>query len=90
MREKDKVPNILQAQSILNGYIGQQRMGGVKLPCPRCGKDRMKSDLSQNCYSHHESVYICPKCGLNEEFRMAMRQAPLPVTEWAIMKGFRG
>lgn len=50
----------------------------------------MKSDLSQNCYSHHESVYICSKCGVDEAFRMAMRQSPLPVTEWAIMKGFRG
>ena len=81
--------DILQAQSILSGYIGQQRLGGIKLPCPRCGKDRMKEDLFQNPYSHHESVYICPECGVNENFREAIRKGPLPLEDWAVMKGFK-
>ena len=51
------------------------------LPCPRCGRNRMRPDPSENVISRYIDVYICPECGTNEKVREAKRN-PLPLTAW--------
>ena len=48
--------------------------------CPRCGRMTVKDRLHTNAWSRHVDVYICDACGMDE----AMRDCPLPATEWAI------
>ena len=39
---------------------------GSVLPCPRCGIDRMRTNLFHNAYSRNADIYICPACGMEE------------------------
>ena len=56
---------------------------GEKMPCPRCGRDTMKSDLHTNALSRHaDGIYVCDDCGTAEAMLDFMRN-PLPLECWA-------
>ena len=63
------------------------QLSGNHMPCPRCGFNRMDSNVLHNALSRHADVYICDMCGTDEALRDAIGNA-LPLTEWGIIRGF--
>lgn len=57
-------------------------------PCPRCGHDRMDIKPVRNALSRRANVYICNSCGMEEALLDAAGKDPLPLNEWAMVKGF--
>ena len=55
---------------------------GEHMPCPRCGRDAMKTASYIGALSRQADVYVCDQCGQDEALR-AMRQTPLSLNEWA-------
>ena len=59
---------------------------GVKMPCPRCGRDTMKPDLYTNALSRHaDGIYVCDDCGTAEAMLDFMNN-PLPLECWALFR----
>lgn len=56
-------------------------------PCPRCGHDRMDKKPVRNALSRRANVYICDTCGMEEALLDAAGKEPLPLNEWAMVKG---
>ena len=60
---------------------------GEKMPCPRGGKDTMKSSLCTNALSRvADGIFVCDDCGTQEAL-LAFMQNPMPVDEWAFLTG---
>lgn len=61
------------------------QLRGTLLPCPRCGFDRMDSNVMHNALSRHADVYICDMCGTDEALRDAVG-SPLSLEEWSLIR----
>lgn len=59
----------------------RQQMG-ERMPCPRCGEDRMKEPVHTNALSRVADVYVCDACGTAEALLAFMKQQ-YPLTCWA-------
>ena len=59
---------------------------GEHMPCPRCGRDTMKDQITTNALSRHaDGVYVCDACGTAEALLDFMKN-PLPVQSWAVFQ----
>ena len=58
---------------------------GEKMPCPRCGRDTMKTPLAHNAFSRYVELYVCDECGTTEALLDMMRN-PLPLEQWAVFR----
>ncbi len=66
------------------------RLQGKRFPCPRCGRDTMKTDSpATNALSRYANVYICDACGTEEAMDDMVGQV-LPLTEWSMPRSFLG
>ncbi|MEG1894664.1 MAG: hypothetical protein RR162_00390 [Oscillospiraceae bacterium] len=65
----------------------QEKQGADYFPCPRCGNNRMNSNLCHNALSRYASVYVCSECGTDEALR-DMTGEVLPLNEWGMPLGF--
>lgn len=64
--------------------LRDRQMNGEHMPCPRCGKDRMKEKVTTNALSRYvDDVYICDECGRSEAM-LAYMGNPLLVEDWAV------
>ena len=59
-----------------------RQQDGEHMPCPRCGKDRMKEPVHTNALSRVADVYVCDDCGTAEAMLAFMKQQ-YPLTCWA-------
>ena len=67
------------------GDLKARQDAGEHMPCPRCGRDRMKKNIHTNALSRHADIYICDACG-TEEALLKFMSNPLPMTEWACLR----
>ena len=51
----------------------RQQMG-ERMPCPRCGEDRMKAPVHTNALSRVADVYVCDACGTAEALLAYLKQ----------------
>ena len=58
---------------------------GEKMPCPRCGRNTIKSPLAHNALSRYANLYVCVECGMTEGM-LDMMCNPLPLKQWAVFK----
>ena len=58
---------------------------GEKMPCPRCGRNKLKSPLAHNALSRYADLYVCDECGMTEAMLDMMRN-PLPLEQWVVFK----
>ena len=58
---------------------------GEKMPCPRCGRNKIKSPLAHNALSRYADLYVCTECGYTEAMLDMMRN-PLPLEQWVVFK----
>jgi len=57
------------------------QISGNAYPCPRCGRETMKTDRpATNAISRYADVYICDECG-TEEALLDAQGASLPLAE---------
>ena len=59
-----------------------RQQAGERMPCPRCGEDRMKEPVHTNALSRVADVYVCDACGTAEAMLAYMKQQ-YPLTCWA-------
>ncbi len=59
----------------------------LNMPCPRCGKQTMRSKMILNSLSRYEDIYICPHCGSEEAFD-DLEGKEFPLDEWYAVKLF--
>ena len=52
-------------ENIIKNWSKAQKAGAL-LPCPRCGKMKMKEDVGENALSRRAEIYICDSCGIEE------------------------
>lgn len=52
-------------KEVIRIWSENQKLGAV-LPCPRCGKWKMKPELHTNALSRRADIYICDSCGTLE------------------------
>lgn len=71
-----------QDQRLLD--LKASQLAGVRMLCPRCGRDAMKPKLVTNALSRHSDLYICDACGMDEAVRDYFGK-PMPLNEWACM-----
>ena len=67
------------------GDLKARQDAGEHMPCPRCGRDRMKKNIHTNALSRHADIYICDACG-TEEALLKFMHNPLPMCEWAYFR----
>ena len=67
------------ARGILRVYAEMQRKGHQ--PCPRCGEDRMSSNVLKNALSRQFDIHVCDACG-NQEAVGAAVEKSLPLESW--------
>ena len=67
------------------GDLIARQDAGEHMPCPRCGRDRMKKNIHTNALSRHADIYICDACG-TEEALLKFMSNPLPMREWACLR----
>jgi len=82
---------IEQAKELIESLLPLQENppeDGYIFPCPRCGHDRMDRNPVRNALSRRAKVYICNECGMEEALLDAAGKDPLPLNEWAMVKGF--
>lgn len=82
---------IEQAKELIESLLPLQENPpeyGYIFPCPRCGHDRMNRNPVMNALSRRANVYICSPCGMEEALLDAAGKDPLPLNEWAMVKGF--
>lgn len=78
----------MEQKECINKYRTLQDYSFLDMPCPRCGKQRMRTVLAENALSRHETIYVCPDCGTEEALEdYAGRRKPL--AEWYAVKLFR-
>ena len=56
---------------------------GEHMPCPRCGRDAMKTGDYIGALSRQADVYVCDSCGVEEAMRNFFHEST-PLNEWAI------
>ena len=56
---------------------------GEKMPCPRCGRNTIKTPLAHNALSRYADIYVCDECGITEAMLDMMRN-PLPLEQWKV------
>lgn len=52
-------------ENIIQNWSKAQKAGAV-LPCPRCGVQKMKDDISKNVLSRRADICVCSACGVQE------------------------
>lgn len=52
-------------ENIIKNWSKAQKAGAV-LPCPRCGKMKIKENVDENALSRRAEIYICDSCGIEE------------------------
>ncbi len=52
-------------KEVIRIWSENQKLGAV-LPCPRCGKWKMKPELHTNALSRRADIYVCDCCGTLE------------------------
>lgn len=52
-------------ENIIENWSKAQKAGAV-LPCPRCGKMKMKDDVCENALSRRADICVCSGCGTEE------------------------
>lgn len=70
-------------------YRMLQEIPALDMPCPRCGKNKLKSDMIQNCLSRHEDIYICNECG-QDEAGFDMAGLAIPLEKWYAVRFLNG
>ena len=60
---------------------------GAYLPCPRCGKFKMKAELHTNALSRRANIYVCDDCGTDEAIKDLMK-TPDTTYNWFVTKFF--
>lgn len=55
----------IEFESIVKNWSKAQRAGAV-LPCPRCGKMKVKEKVEENALSRRADIYVCSICGTEE------------------------
>jgi hypothetical protein len=59
------------------------------IPCPRCGRYRMKQRLHTNAASRHfKGITVCDGCGRDEAMQ-DFHGVVLPNEEWAVVQKFQ-
>ena len=67
-----------------------RQLAGERMPCPRCGRDAMKTESHIGALSRRADVFVCDDfCGTDEAIR-EMTSRPLPFDEWAYFIQERG
>ena len=61
-----------------------RQKAGEHMPCPRCGRDAMKTALYIGALSRRADVYVCDQCGQDEAVREVFA-SPLPLSEWVYL-----
>ena len=59
------------------------------MPCPQCGKNRMKREMAENALSRYIPVYICSECGVDEALPRNGTET-LPLEQWELIKRITG
>ncbi len=54
-----------EIENIVKNWSKAQKAGAL-LPCPRCGKMKLKNELEENALSRRADIYICDSCGVEE------------------------
>lgn len=55
----------IKFENIVENWSKAQKAGAV-LPCPRCGKMKMKDDVCENALSRRADICVCNSCGTEE------------------------
>lgn len=55
----------IEFENIVENWNKAQKAGAV-LPCPRCGKMKMKDDVCENALSRRVDICVCNSCGTEE------------------------
>lgn len=55
----------IEFENIVENWSKAQKAGAV-LPCPRCGKMKMKDDVCKNALSRRADICVCSSCGTEE------------------------
>lgn len=64
---------------IIEAY--RQKQEKVKMPCPRCGRNTMQSNIYHNALSRAADIHICNACGTSEAIG-AMMGYITPLADW--------
>lgn len=70
-------------------YKVLQTIPALNMPCPRCGKNKLESELIDNCLSRHEDIYICNECGRDEAGFDFVGQVK-PLDKWYAVRFLNG
>jgi hypothetical protein len=54
------------------------------LPCPRCGIERMRSELTANAVSRYYPIYICNECDIDEAM-YEYAKTTKPLLDWNVV-----
>ena len=73
-----------EQKKVLLDFKARQKTG-ERLPCPRCGRDTMKTALYSNALSRAFDIMVCDECGISEALE-AFAGKPAPLEDWACMK----
>lgn len=76
----------MEAKEIVMIWSENQKNGAV-LPCPRCGKWKMKAELHTNALSRRADIYVCDDCGTDEAIRDAIDDAD-GIEKWSVVQCF--
>ena len=55
----------LEFENIIKNWSKAQTAGAL-LPCPRCGKMKLKKELAENAISRRADICVCSSCGTEE------------------------
>lgn len=55
----------IKFENIVENWSKAQKAGAV-LPCPRCGKMKIKDDVCENALSRRANICVCNSCGTEE------------------------
>ena len=72
-----------EQKKVLLDFKARQE-AGERLPCPRCGRDTMKTALYSNALSRAFDIMVCDECGVSEALE-SFADKPKPIGEWACM-----
>lgn len=54
-----------EIENIVKNWSKAQKAGAL-LPCPRCGKMKLKKEIDENALSRRADIYVCSSCGTEE------------------------
>ncbi len=72
-----------EQKKILLDFKARQETG-EHLPCPRCGRDTMKTALYSNALSRAFDIMVCDECGVSEALE-AFAGKPKTIGEWVCL-----